>query len=121
MSISLALYLADICGSLVAATIVLAILFAIISLVYFIRMCEEYREEKKPPLRKLAYKYFIAGIIFMFISVVIPSTNTVYQMIAVESINSLGNTPEAAKLRITINKSLDLINSKLDQEENVNE
>lgn len=116
MSISLALYLADVCGSLFVATLILANLFACISIGSFwsINVGDE---KNNLVLRNLAYKYFIFGIIFMFICVFIPSTNTVYKMIAVESVKSLGDTPEAAKLKATLNKSLDLINSKLDQEE----
>ena len=118
MSLTLMVYLASICDSINVISIGAFMITLVASLIALATSYDSYGDEsERLSLSKLSAKLFIGSIFAGILLIAVPSTDSAYKIIAVESVRSLGDTPEAAKLRVTINKSLDLINSKLNKEE----
>ena len=124
MSLTLMVYLASICDSINVISLIAFIITLVASLIALACAHDGHKDEderlsrsERLSLSKLSAKLFIGSIFAGILLIAVPSTDSAYKIIAVESVRSLGDTPEAAKLRVTINKSLDLINSKLNKEE----
>lgn len=118
MSLTLMVYLASICDSINVISLMAFIFTLVIALVALAYSYDSDNDKSASlSLGKLSAKLFIVSIFAGILLIAVPSTDSAYKIIAVESVRSLGDTPEAAKLRVTINKSLDLINSKLNKEE----